>query len=84
MVNGANPVRLEASMSAVSNSVKKLGWRTPLVILLCGCLVSALSFGPRSTLGLFLTPMSQANGWGRDGDRTWCVDDTHDGEHRPR
>ena len=25
-----------------------------------------LSFGPRSTLGLFLTPMSAANGWGRD------------------
>ena len=25
-----------------------------------------LSFGPRSTLGLFLTPLSQANGWGRD------------------
>lgn len=25
-----------------------------------------LSFGPRSTLGLFLTPQSQANGWGRD------------------
>ncbi len=25
-----------------------------------------MSFGPRSTLGLFLTPQSQANGWGRD------------------
>jgi MFS family permease len=28
--------------------------------------VSALSFGPRSSLGLFLTPMSFAHGWGRD------------------
>jgi MFS family permease len=41
-------------------------WRTPAVILACGCLISILGFGPRSTLGFFLTPMSQANGWGRD------------------
>ena len=25
-----------------------------------------ISFGPRSALGFFLTPMSQANHWGRD------------------
>jgi len=43
-----------------------LGWRTPLVIVLSACLLSMLSFGPRSTLGLFLTPMSQVNGWDRD------------------
>ena len=41
-------------------------WRTPLVILLCGCLVNLISFGPRSTFGFFLTPMTGANGWGRD------------------
>ena len=29
-------------------------------------MISLISFGPRSTLGFFLTPMSQANGWGRD------------------
>jgi MFS family permease len=28
--------------------------------------VAILSFGPRSALGFFLTPMSQENGWGRD------------------
>ena len=43
-----------------------MGWRTPVVIVLCGCLVSMISFGPRATLGFFLTPMSQANGWSRD------------------
>ena len=43
-----------------------IGWRTPLVIVLCGCLISMISFGPRATLGFFLTPMSQANDWGRD------------------
>jgi MFS family permease len=41
-------------------------WRTPAVLLLCGCLISILGFGPRSSLGFFLTPMSAANGWGRD------------------
>lgn len=42
------------------------GWRTPAVILICGCIVAMVSFGPRSALGFFLTPLSQANGWGRD------------------
>ena len=41
-------------------------WRTPLVILLCGCMVGVLGFGPRSGLGFFLAPMSSAYGWGRD------------------
>ncbi len=41
-------------------------WRTPLVIIGFGCLISLLSFGPRSSLGFFLTPMSTANHWGRD------------------
>jgi MFS family permease len=41
-------------------------WRTPAVILLCGCMVGILGFGPRSGLGFFLTPMSSAYGWGRD------------------
>src|SRR2546423_13713414 len=43
-----------------------VGWRTPVVIAICGCLVSVVAFGPRSALGFFLTPMSQTNGWGRD------------------
>jgi len=41
-------------------------WRTPAVIVLCGCAIAVLSFGPRSALGFFLTPLSQQNGWGRD------------------
>jgi MFS family permease len=36
------------------------------MIVVCGCLIALLSFGPRSALGLFLTPMSQDNHWGRD------------------
>src|SRR6201996_6785539 len=41
-------------------------WRTPLIIVGFGCLISMMSFGPRSALGFFLTPMSSANHWGRD------------------
>lgn len=41
-------------------------WRAPAFIVLCGCLIAIVSFGPRSALGFFLTPLSQENGWGRD------------------
>jgi MFS family permease len=51
----------------MSASLPKLStWRSPLVILTCGCLIGLISFGPRSTFGFFLTPMDAANGWGRD------------------
>lgn len=42
------------------------GWRTPTIVLICGCIIALLTFGPRSAFGFFLTPMSSANGWGRE------------------
>lgn len=42
------------------------GWRTPTIILLSGCLLAMLTFGPRSCFGFFLTPMSNTYGWGRE------------------
>jgi MFS family permease len=42
------------------------GWRTPALIIGFGCVITMIAFGPRSTLGFFLTPMSSANHWGRD------------------
>jgi MFS family permease len=53
------------SMSKAMTS-KAMTWRTPAVIVLCGCLISLISFGPRSALGLFLSPMSTAHGWPRE------------------
>ena len=53
-------------MAAAEPPVARSRWRTPLVILLCGCVVAVLSFGPRAVLGFFLTPMSLANGWSRE------------------
>src|ERR1700758_4406303 len=41
-------------------------WRTPAVILICGCAIGVLGFGPRAALGFFLAPMSSAHAWGRD------------------
>ncbi len=42
------------------------GWRTPAMVIGFGCVITLIAFGPRSTLGFFLTPMSSANHWGRD------------------
>jgi MFS family permease len=41
-------------------------WRTPVVIIVCGCVIAMLAFGPRSASGQFLTPMSMTYGWGRE------------------
>src|ERR1700755_2614801 len=41
-------------------------WRTPLVIIVCGCAIALLSFGPRSSFGFFVQPMSREFAWGRD------------------
>ena len=39
----------------------------PLIpVLVSACVMLMLSFGYRSGFGLFLQPMSEANGWGRD------------------
>jgi MFS family permease len=53
-------------MDAKTLSPLRTTWRTPAVVLFCGCLVAILTFGPRSSFGFFLTPMSSAHGWGRD------------------
>jgi MFS family permease len=55
-----------AIASSEDSGLSSIGWRTPVLIVVCGCLVSLMSFGPRATLGFFLTPMSQANHWDRD------------------
>src|SRR4051812_2389744 len=54
------------STNPATTQQPSVGWRTPAVIAICGCVVSIVAFGPRSALGFFLTPLSQANGWGRD------------------
>lgn len=38
----------------------------PAVIIVAGCLVSMLTFGPRSAMGFFQLPVITEYGWGRD------------------
>ncbi|MEX0963119.1 MAG: MFS transporter [Pseudohongiellaceae bacterium] len=40
--------------------------RAYLPLVICGCLLLMLSFGYRAGFGLFMQPMSEARGWGRD------------------
>ena len=58
--------RLSSTPSGTAAGTVASAWRTPLLIIGFGCLISLMSFGPRSSLGFFLTPMSVANHWGRD------------------
>ena len=53
-------------MTQISTAARSMTWRTPAVIIVCGCLIALIGFGPRSAMGFFLTPMTSANGWGRD------------------
>lgn len=38
----------------------------PELIVVCGCLIALITFGPRASAGLFQIPMTQTHGWGRD------------------
>ena len=67
--DGTKAVQKENPQSIRPRSAVDRGlvtWRTPTVVVLCGCLIAMIGFGPRSALGLFLTPMSAAHGWDRD------------------
>jgi MFS family permease len=51
-------------MPAASSS-KPVTWGT-IVVVVCACVIAVISFGPRSTLGFFVTPIGSTHGWGRD------------------
>lgn len=51
-------------MTAVKSS--HWGWRTPLLVIVAGCLISMIGFGIRSGFGLFLEPMTVAREWNRE------------------
>jgi len=56
----------EMPLPADAVSVTQRSWRSPLLIIACGGLIGMLTFGPRSTFGFFIQPMSHDLGWGRD------------------
>ena len=57
---------MSTSSSGVGSASGLTNWRTPAVIIACGCAIGMLSFGPRSSLGFFIQPMSRDFAWGRD------------------
>ncbi|NND92059.1 MAG: MFS transporter, partial [Granulosicoccus sp.] len=47
-------------------NLTRTAWRSPLLVILAGCLIAAVGFGARSSLGLFLEPMTVTRGWSRE------------------
>src|SRR3954468_22185679 len=64
--SGPSYPRKPMAVTDVSPAPAMSHWRTPLVIIICGCAIALLSFGPRSSLGFFIQPMSREFTWGRD------------------
>jgi predicted MFS family arabinose efflux permease len=50
---------------AVTAAARPIARALPLVIV-AGCLIALLSNGPRTVMGLFLAPMTDAHGWSRE------------------
>lgn len=45
---------------------RSLTWKSPVIVIIAGCLIGMIGFGVRSIFGLFLTPMTLANDWSRE------------------
>ena len=55
-----------AATEGIATAPRRMIWHTPLVIVICGSLIGMLTFGPRSSMGFLMQPMSHAFSWGRD------------------
>lgn len=54
-------------MSTPSATVPAIINRIPLpVIIICGCIIAMITFGNRSTFGLFTLPITESMGWSRE------------------
>ena len=50
----------------IDSPLPRAGWRTPLIVIVAGCLIALLGFGARSAYGLLLEPMTSTRGWDRE------------------
>lgn len=53
-------------MSVSASASESQTRASPEFIVLAGCLIALITFGPRATAGLFQIPMTTEYGWGRD------------------
>ena len=52
--------------SEASGQTKTPLTKNVIIVILAGCVISLVGFGVRSSFGLFLEPMTAANGWSRE------------------
>lgn len=52
-------------MTAQTHARPAAARTVPWLIIICGCLIAALTFGPRSAMGFFQLPMLAEKGWDR-------------------
>ncbi|GLS33002.1 Predicted arabinose efflux permease, MFS family [Mesorhizobium albiziae] len=52
-------------MSNVSAAARPAASHLPWLIIACGCVIAAMTFGPRSAMGFFQLPMLAEKGWDR-------------------
>ncbi|WP_029351473.1 MFS transporter [Bosea sp. 117] len=57
---------MSTSTASAPTPRPSLAARAPLLVVLCGCMIAMLTFGPRASSGIFLLPMTHEYGWGRD------------------
>lgn len=50
----------------ISDPASRPHWQTPALVIAAGCAIALLSFGIRSSFGVFLEPMSSERLWGRE------------------
>jgi MFS family permease len=53
-------------MTTESLFPKVSSWRTPLLVIVTGCIIAMIGFGIRSVFGLFLEPMTTTHSWSRE------------------
>ena len=41
-------------------------WRSRTVVIAAGCLIAIITFGTRTSFGLFTEPLSAVRGWDRE------------------
>lgn len=50
----------------MTDAAASRSWRTPMVVIVGGCLIGVVTFGVRANFGLMMTPISSTMGWGRE------------------
>ena len=53
-------------MSEVQGSKPPAWWQAPAVVVAAGCLIALITYGLRTSFGLFIDPLSDVRGWGRE------------------